>query len=125
MPESFRVPLGEIRPSQLYLDESKLSSVIEWFDFESPNYDPLPIRKIGGDWTLTDGHSRAFAAYLSGADELRLVRDTDDISVPTYKQCLSWCEAEGITEVSNLAARVVTSPTFEEEWIERCRSLDP
>ncbi len=121
---SIVVSIEAIQPSQLYLDGAKLRSVIDWFDFGSPNYDPLPVRKIGGDWTLTDGHTRAFAAYLSGADELRVVRDADDISMPVYEQCVSWCEKEGVTEIADLAGRVVTHSTFEEEWIERCQALD-
>ncbi|WP_266077254.1 hypothetical protein [Haladaptatus caseinilyticus] len=57
MSESFLVPMPSEHPSQSYLDESKLQSVIGWFDFDSPNDDPLPVRDIGGKWTLTDGHT--------------------------------------------------------------------
>ncbi|WP_458188710.1 hypothetical protein [Haladaptatus sp. NG-WS-4] len=73
---------------------------------------------------LTDGHTRAFVAYLAGADELRVVRNTDDVSMPAYERCVSWCEDEGVTDVSDLAGRVVTNETFEEQWVERCRSLE-
>ncbi len=112
-----------VRPSQVYLDESKLRFVIDWFNFESPNYDPLPVRKLDGRWTLTEGHTRAFVAYLSRAEQLRVVGDTDDISIPVYEQCVAWCENEGVTEIEDFAGRVVTNATFEEEWVERCQSL--
>jgi hypothetical protein len=121
---SFVVPLAEVRPSQLYLNGAKLASVAAWFDFDSPNYDPLPVQEIGGEWTLTDGHTRAFVAHLAGTGELRVVRDTDDISMPVYEQCVSWCEDEGITEIADLAGRVVSDSTFEERWTRRCRLLD-
>ncbi|WP_227354651.1 hypothetical protein [Haladaptatus salinisoli] len=124
MSEPFVVPLAEVRPSQLYLNAAKLASVAAWFDFEGPNYDPLPVRKIGGEWTLTDGHTRAFVAHLAGAEELRVVRDADDIPMPVYERCVSWCADEDVTEVADLAGRVVSESTFEERWVERCRSLD-
>jgi len=121
--EPFALPLTAVQPSQLYLDGSKLSLVMQWFDFDAPNYDPLPVRKFGGTWTLTDGHTRAFVAHLSGAEELRVVRDTDEIPVSKYERCVSWCRDEGITDISDLAGRVVANETFETRWIDRCRSL--
>ncbi|MFH5798735.1 histone acetyltransferase [Haladaptatus sp. CMAA 1911] len=124
MTEPFTLPQTAAQPSQLYLNGSKLSLVTRWFDFDAPNYDPLPVRKFDGRWTLTDGHTRAFVAHLSGAEELRVVRDTDDIPVSKYERCVSWCRDEGITDISDLAGRVVTGATFETRWVDRCRSLD-
>ncbi|WP_458205041.1 histone acetyltransferase [Haladaptatus sp. NG-SE-30] len=124
MPEPFVVSLADVQPSQLYVNGLKLSLVTQWFDFESPNYDPLPVRKLDGDWMLTDGHTRAFVTYLAGAEELRVVRDSDDISMPVYERCVSWCKDEGVTDISDLAGRVVTNSTFEEQWVERCQSLE-
>ncbi|MCO8244163.1 MULTISPECIES: hypothetical protein [unclassified Haladaptatus] len=123
--EPFALPLSEVRPSQLYINGLKLSLVTQWLDFDAPEYDPLPVRKIHGEWTLTDGHTRAFVAHLSGADELRVVRDTDEIPMAMYEQCVSWCEDEGVTEIGDLTGRVVTNETFEMQWIDRCRSLEP
>ena len=124
MTEPFTLPLTATQPSQLYLNGSKFSLVTGWFDFDAPNYDPLPARKFDGRWTLTDGHTRAFVAHLSGAEELRVVRDTDDVPVSKYERCVSWCRDEGITDISDLAGRVVTNATFETRWVDRCRSLD-
>ncbi|MFC4449904.1 hypothetical protein [Halorussus aquaticus] len=122
-PESFSVAIDRPRPSQLYLNGLKLSFVTQWFDFADPNYDPLPVRKIGGDWTLTDGHTRAFAASLSGADELRVVRDTDDLPMDVYRECVRWCDEAGVTEIADLAGRVLNDDDFDEKWVARCRAL--
>lgn len=120
----FSLPLTAVQPSQLYLNGSKLSHVTGWFDFDAPNYDPLPVRKFDGRWTLTDGHTRAFVAYLSGARGLRVVRDTDDIPVSTYERCASWCRDVDITDISDLAGRAVTTEAFKTRWVDRCQSLD-
>lgn len=125
--EPFAVALDAVRPSQLYLNGRKLALVTRWFDFENPNYDPLPVRRFetaGGEenWTLTDGHTRAFVAHLAGADELRVVRDSDDLDVDLYRKCVGWCEDKDVTEISNLAGRVLNADTFEEKWVARCQA---
>jgi hypothetical protein len=65
------LPIDAVRPSQLYLSGAKLASVVERFDFEDPDYDPLPAFEHEGSWYLSDGHTRAFAAYLAGAETFR------------------------------------------------------
>jgi hypothetical protein len=127
--EPFTLPIEAIQPSQLYLNGRKLALVTEWFDFAEPNYDPLPLRRVTqerGDetWMLTDGHTRAFVAHLAGADELRVVRDTDDLLMGVYRQCVEWCEDEGVTEVGDLAGRVLNADEFEARWVERCQEIE-
>ena len=127
-PDPFALPVEAVQPSQLYLNGRKLSLVTQWFDFAEPNYDPLPVRRVarprGGEvWTLTDGHTRAFVAHLAGAGELRVVLDRDDLPMDTYRRCVEWCEAEGVTEVADLAGRVLNADEFEERWVERCQEI--
>ena len=127
--DPFEVPIDAVRPSQLYLDARKLALVTRWFDFAEPNYDPLPVRKLGSEgdgeprWMLTDGHTRAFVAHLAGADDLRVVRDTDELQMGVYRQCVEWCEDEGVTEIADLAGRVLNADDFEEQWVSRCREV--
>ena len=127
-PEAFSVPLDAVRPSQLHLNGRKLSLVTEWFDFADPNYDPLPVGRFetdGGDdrWTLTDAPTRAFVAHLAGADGLRIVRDEDDLDVEIYRECVGWCEDEDVTEIADLAGRVLNADDFEEQWVEQCQAV--
>lgn len=122
-PEPFSVPIDEVRPSQLYINRVKLSLVTQWFDFADPNYDALPVREVDGEWMLTDGHTRAFVAHLAGAEQLRVVRDTADLPMGVYRTCLGWCEDEGVTEVGDLAGRVLNADDFEEQWIDRCQAI--
>ena len=121
----FTVALGAVRPSQCYLNGRKLSLVTEWFDYADPNYDPLPVTRIGGEderWTLTDGHTRAFVAHLAGAETLRVVRDTDDLDLDVYRRCVEWCDDENVTAIPDLAGRVLNADDFEERWVARCRT---
>ena len=121
MAESFTVPVDAVQPSQLRLNGRKLALATGWFDFDDPDYDPLPVVRLDERWTLTDGHTRAFLAALAGAGELRVREDADDLSMALYAECVKWCREEGVTDVRDLAGRVVNAATFEREWVERCR----
>ena len=67
---------AELRPTQLYLNAGKLAAVLERVDGsdggnggdgDESEFDPesLPVYEFDGDLRLTDGHARAFVAYLT------------------------------------------------------------
>jgi len=119
--------LEAVRPTQLYLSSEKLAGVLEWFDFDVPNYEPLPAFEHEGAWYLADGHTRAFAAALAGATTLRIereasVRDEHDFEV--YLACIDWCAEAGVETVRDLSGRVVGPETYQQRWIERCRAFE-
>jgi hypothetical protein len=121
-----QLPVGEVRPSQLYLSGEKVAEVAAWFDFDDPDYGTLPAFEHEGDWFLADGHTRAFLAHLAGFDTLRVERDTevrDEYDFAVYEAAIEWCEDEGVTSIGDLAGRVVEPETFREEWVARCRSV--
>lgn len=118
------VPVDEPHPSQLYIDASRLRSALEWFDCDDPDYDPIPVLRIDDHLVLSDGHTRAFLAYLSGAETLQVVPDPDreELNIPLYRECVGWCREESVTEVSDLVGRVVSRETFLEKWVDRCHA---
>lgn len=120
------LPLTTVRPSQLYLSDEKLAAVIDWFDFEDPEYDPLPMFEYQGDIYLSDGHTRAFAAYLSGAETLRVEHDEtvrEECDFEVYRACIDWCRSAGVETVPDLRGRIVGPETYQEDWIERCHAV--
>ena len=119
LPEPFAVPLADLQPTQLYLCDEKLLVVLEWFNADGPDYDPLPVTDIHGDLVALDGHHRAFAALLAGADDVRVVR-ASDVDLAPYRTCVKWCQEAGIDSIADLAGRVLDRESYEEEWIERC-----
>lgn len=118
------VPIERPQPSQLYVDGERLREAVEWFDFDRPSYDPIPVLRLEGELVLADGHTRALLAYLGGASslEIRTDLDRDVLNIPLYRECVSWCRDESITTVADLAGRVVGGETFQEEWLGRCRA---
>lgn len=114
------LPIDEPRPSQCYLSRAKLAGVLSWFDPDELAYDPLPAIELDGQWVLIDGHTRAFVAGLAGAEELRVVHDTDDHPRELYRRCVDWCREAGIHEVGDLHGRLVSADAYERLWIDRC-----
>lgn len=122
-----RLPLGAVRPTQLYLSSEKLAAVVDWFDFDDPNYEPLPAFEHEGAWYLADGHTRAFAAALAGAETLRIERDAEvreKYDFEVYLACIDWCGEAGVETVLDLAGRVVGPETYRRLWVDRCQGLD-
>lgn len=122
-----QLPLDEVSPTQLYLSSEKLTGVLEWFDFDDPAYDPVPVFEHESEWYLSDGHTRAFAAALAGADTLQVERDEhlrEEYDFEVYLACIDWCSEAGIETVHDLHGRVVEPETYEALWIERCQNID-
>ena len=121
-----RVPLPNVRPTQLYLSREKLVGVLEWFDVDSPTYEPLPAFEHEGEWYLADGHTRAFAAALGGAETICLERDDevrDLYDFDVYLKCIEWCRQEGVDTVHDLHGRVLEPDTYQRRWLDRCQAV--
>lgn len=122
-----QLPFDDVHPTQLFLSSEKLAGVFEWFDFDSPNYDPLPAFVYDGNWYLSDGHTRAFAAALAGAETVRIERDHDvreKYDFEMYRTCIEWCANAGVETIHDLNGRVVEPATYETRWIDRCQSIE-
>ena len=120
------VPVTELRPSQLYLSAAKLRAVLEWFDVDEPTYGPLAAFRHDGEWYLADGHTRAFVAWLAGADRFPVERDRSvrtDHDFAVYRRCVEWCAEAGVRTVPDLRGRVVGPDAYERRWVERCRRV--
>lgn len=118
------VAVAELHPTQLYLSAEKLRGVLEWFDVEDPAYGPLPAFRHQGEWYLADGHSRAFVAWLAGAERMPVERDRTvrtDHDFEVYGQCIRWCAEAGVTGVPGLRGRVHGAAAYERRWVQRCR----
>lgn len=121
MRNTFTVNLLNLQPSQLYISSQKLAKVLEITDFsKAESLEPLPIKRLGGKTVLTDGHTRAFAAFKSGLVRIRVFWDTDDLDWEAYQICLDWCTQEGINTIADLENRVVDPKAYEELWDKRC-----
>lgn len=119
-----QLTIEELHPTQLYLSSKKLNAVMEWFDFDNLNYEDLPAFLHDGKWYLADGHSRAFMAYIAGAETFRIERDEtirEGYDFDLYLTCIQWCREEGVETIPDLRGRIVPPDTYEERWLDRCQ----
>ena len=116
MTEPFVVRLDDLQPSQLYISEAKLARVEE----KDGAQGPLPVKQLAGRVVLTDGHTRAFAAWQAGRRDIEVYWDPDELDWEAYEICVAWCRAAGIRSVAGLAGRVVPPEEYEVAWLQRC-----
>jgi hypothetical protein len=116
--------LSKIQPSQLFINEDKLSRVMQNYDPEKPEtLEPIPIKKLGNEIIYTDGHTRALVVYLHGLFEISVVWDEDELDWDAYKICVQWCKEEGILSIADLQERIIDPEIYEELWLKRCQEL--
>ena len=120
-------PILDLGLSQIYLNEDKLTNIQKWLNpADLSNFEPLPVHDFGnGTLTLTDGHSRAFLAYMMGIKELPIIYDTDDIVISEtgkmlYRNDIAWCERFNIHSICDLKDRIVPDSVYQDLWINRC-----
>lgn len=119
---AFSVAMEEPQPSQLYIDAERMRTALDWFDFDTLAYDPIPVVHLDNALVITDGHTRAFLAYLGGANSIEMVEAPDEQALNTalYRACVEWCRAELVTQIADFTGRVVSRETFLEKWVTRC-----
>lgn len=126
------MPLLELGLSQIYLNDNKIKAIKEWF---SPNdmssFQPLKVYAFGnGRYTIVDGHSRAYVAYMHGITQVPIVYETNEmvageVGQILYHADLEWCMRFGIENISHLKNRIISQQEYQRLWIDRCdRSYD-
>ena len=116
--------LSQIQPSQLYVSAAKLARVQAAVDPRGPaSLGPLPVVMLGDQVVLTDGHTRALAAFLAGLEEVPTCWDEDELDWEAYRVCVRWCREAGVHSVADLAERVVDLEAYERLWRGRCAEM--
>jgi hypothetical protein len=113
--------LDVIQPTQLFISSEKLSKVIKEFaPIKIETLEQIPIKKLGNDIIYTDGHTRAFSAYLNGLSSIRAFWDKDELDWEAYEICVNWCKEDEIYTIADLKNRVVNTDEYELLWEKRC-----
>ncbi len=116
--------LAELQPSQLFVSSEKLAQIIRGLDSDGlGSLEPLPIKELDGRVILTDGHTRALAAFMRGFDEVPVYWDEDELDWEAYRICVAWCQEAGVHTVLDLAGRILGPDDYELLWHERCRQM--
>jgi hypothetical protein len=116
--------LDKIQPSQLYISSQKLSEVMKTFNRDLPeSIAPVPIKRLGNEIVLLDGHTRAFAAFLHDFSKVPVYWEDEELDWDAYEVCVKWCKKEGIRTIADLKDRVVSQKDYERLWYKRCEKM--
>lgn len=129
--ETFFINIDELGLSQIYINQEKLHNILAWFDpLKINECEPLPVYDFleNGKYVLTDGHTRAYILYKSGADKIPVMIDNDKIVTcnlgkKLYKEYIEWCKRFCINTVKDFDHRIISNNYYELLWIERCDRL--
>ncbi len=117
----FMMRLNAMQPSQLYICYEKLFEVMKKFNVNDPkSMEPIPVKRLGDEVVIVDGHTRAFAAFLCGFSEVPTYWEDEELDWDAYKICVEWCKMERIQTIADLKNRVVPQNEYEKLWYERC-----
>ena len=119
-----KIALLDIQPSQFYVSEEKILNIKKWFDpNDLSNFEPIPIKELDGRIIFTDGHTRAWTAFLSGVSHVPLVWDEDELDWEAYRICVDACIERGVCSVADFLGRVLSGADYKIKWNGWCDKM--
>lgn len=123
MPDTFKLRIEEIQPSQLYINKEKLKAVLEALEDDNSRLEPIPIKELDGELVSTDGHTRLLAWIMKGHEEVECEWEDLEMSWEAYRICVKWCKDEGIVNAIHLQDRIIENEEYQKLWLDRCHEL--
>jgi hypothetical protein len=90
---------------------------------ELDTQEAVSLWRLGDRLVITDGHTRALAAWLMGRDRIIARWESDPLDWEAYRICVHWCEESGISSVPDLTGRVLNTEKFRSLWLDRCLTM--
>lgn len=112
--ELFELPMGQIQPSQFYVDREKLQAVGSFI--KGPEDIVIPVLKHEGRYVSQDGHTRLYLAYRRGYDHVRafLEEDAGGYIMDFVKEA----QSRGVYHVEDMEE--LAHEEYEEKWNRFC-----
>lgn len=113
------IEIDKLQPTQLYIEKERFQKIFN--EFDTKNYEPVPIKELDGELILTDGHTRALVACLKGLKKIKFVWEDVELDWDVYRLCVKWCKKEGIFKIKDLKDRMINEEDFHRLWCKRCQ----
>lgn len=118
------IQILDVQPSQFYISQNKIEQIKMWFDFSNLfNFEPLPIKELNGKIIFTDGHTRAYVAYLAGLQCVPLCWDEDNLDWEAYQICVDACTERGVLSVADFSERILSAEDYAQLWNGWCDKM--
>ncbi len=124
MAATFILPLRDVQPTQLYINERKLAALeARYPPGTEATMEPVPVTRLRGQLSFTDGHTRAFLAWKRGMGAIIAYMDDSELDMATYLKCRDWCQEAGIHTIADLSGRIIDDAMYKVKWIARCEAI--
>lgn len=107
------ISLGQIQPSQFYVDEDKIAAISTFI--QKPEDIIIQVMPFEGRYISLDGHTRLYHAHLQGWDTVRAVKDVSNDYIFGFVE-----EAKRRNIVSPKDMKLVSHSEYEEKWNRFC-----
>ena len=121
------ISIEKLIPNNFYLNEDKVKSVRQAYANNNQEIlPPVTVGVIGEEYSLIDGHSRAFVAFENGKEDiLAKVYPIEEIPGPTklYIYIHGKAKELNLTSIGKLENRIIDSKEHELLWVQYCQEL--
>lgn len=107
------IPLGDIQPSQFYIDEDKIAAIRSFIHSEEDII--IQVLRHGRRYISLDGHTRLYYAVMMGWQQVRAVEETSDDYIYGFVE-----EAVKRNIRTPYDLKLVSHPEYEEKWHKFC-----
>lgn len=111
----FKVLLSEIQPSQLYINEKKLTELATWVKSEEDII--IPVTKLKGQWVSVDGHTRLKLAQLLDVEKVYVYEEESDAYINDF---VRFCQNEQKDSIYDLP--IISEMEYEVLWNQFCEN---
>ncbi len=111
-----QIPLSELTPSQFMVKKRLIEELRNTFEEES--MDPVPVKKIDGEYIITDGHHRACVMDLLGFEKIPTIHEDEELNWEAYRINVKDCKERNVNTLKDLKKVQVNENIFKQEWVE-------
>ena len=108
----------KLQPSQFYINEDKLVSLEKEFNIDI--FEPIPIKRLGQDMVMTDGHTRTIYLIQNGYQYIPIIEENDTLDWEAYTINANDCKERGVKSALDLLHCIVPNDFFQLNWDNYC-----
>lgn len=94
------IEAGKLQPSQFYINKDSIEILRN--NFDSILFEPVPVKIIGQDIVITDGHTRTCYLIEKGFDYIPTTEEKDELDWEAYIINVKDCKERGVFSAADL-----------------------
>lgn len=115
------IEASRLHPSQFYINEDSIKLLRNNFDISL--FEPIPIKKLGDNLVMTDGHTRTCYLIEMGYEYIPTIEEISELDWEAYRINVQDCEKRGVFSAIDLTKCVVSYDEFQLKWNKYCDEI--